>query len=142
MIKHVNMLEALTLDGSADPGEKTFDADVAAPTAVTDPNVWDISKFLADGSTLLEVFDTWQFKGRISGTSTADAEIDCVLYCWDVTAEVFYPLATIKFVGVNGLSSTQGNVMDMVGVKGTTYVGLSVSGLTGDHELHVIHRHG
>ena len=140
MIEIPYMLEALTVDGSGDPGEKTFTADVAAPTAVSDANVWDVQK--SQGGQSLEVATHWQIKGRFTGASAAAEVVTIVLYCWDKTAGKFFPSAKLALTGSDGLADDQGNILDMTGVLGTTHVGISLVGLSASHELHLIHRHG
>lgn len=141
MIKHAQMLTAISVDGSGDPGEMVFAADVAAPTALTDPNVWDIRRYTSSLE-LFEVADIWQLRGRISG-ATPDAVVAvCAIYCYDAEAAVFSPSQKVAFVGVDGLTSEQGNVLTMPGVFGTTHVGISITGLPASHSLNLIHRHG
>lgn len=134
-----NMLAPLTESAPGVPGEMTFTEDVAAPTATTDSNVYEIRAYSERVGGYEEVEETWQFFGRVSGTAAATAEIDVIIWCYNAVTAQFYPLAAITVVGVDGLSTIQGNAIEIPGVMGTTHVGFQVDGILADQDLHMVH---
>jgi hypothetical protein len=132
--------------GGTATGELDITADVGKPTGTGDSNVIAIQEYekppKEDGTATtypFEVGQTWQFKGRFSGTAAATANILVTLWCYDRASEQWYGTAALNFVGESLLGTVDlGNCKDMSAVLGTSHVGLEVEGLLADQDFHVM----
>jgi len=110
-------------------------ADVGAPAAKTDPNVYTVAP--ADGSE--EVEEQWQILGLAVGAS--NMEVIVTLWPYIEKAGLFFPMAQLEVVGVDKLSKSVGNVIDMPGILGCSAMGVQVDGLAGGESIRLVHTH-
>ncbi len=110
-------------------------ADVGRPPLITSPNVYPVAP--DDGSS--EVEEQWQILGSVEGTDPESAIIEVILWPFLLHGGLSYPVATFEVVGVDKLDKVTGNIQDLPGILGCIAMGVQVDGLTGDHELHLVH---
>jgi hypothetical protein len=106
--------------------------DVAAPTAVTDANVYPIPlvrQSIADTpGEVQEVEEFWQFQFR---TSAADSDASVILWFHNYRLDEWYPSALLEIKGTSLLDLAHGGVFSMAGVLGCDYIGVQVTGHAG-----------
>jgi hypothetical protein len=138
------MRKPVTRDGAGDPDEFELTGPQSAPTAITDPNVYEIPSVMRAVNNgdpdVPEVEELWQFKARFTGATAASTDCQVTLWLYDYWLDEFYASAKIRLVGVNGLSTALGNVVQIPGVLGTSHIGLEIdSGLAAGDTIHWLH---
>lgn len=132
------MRKPITRDGAGAAAEFTIDADVGKPTATDDPNVYPIPG-VGNSDPDFETEEQWQIKTRVSGTGAAAALIDYRVWIYDVWIGVWHSSVWLKAPGDDAVTDALGQIQDLPGVMGGTFVGIEVDGLTGDLEVHFEH---
>lgn len=137
-------LPPLTLDAVSDPGEHLATANRAAPTGTpaeeqtANSDVWPVVPIDQSGNAVdQEPNGLWQVSARFTATG-GNATAEIILWCWDVTAEVWYSIGALVLVITP--TTQRGEIMEVPGRLGTSHVLFEISGLGDGDELGIILR--
>lgn len=114
----------------------------SAPTALGDANVYqipDVMKKITDESNEIPEDEVvWQFQYRITGPTADATNGTIVIWCYNKWSEQWYAGPLIPIVGVDNLSATIGNVIQMPGILGISHIGIEVIDLDAADTIHFL----
>jgi hypothetical protein len=90
-----------------------------------------------DGDLHDEVPRQLQIKARFTGSAADAAVVTVGVWVRDRWSGEWFFQRLYTFTGVDGISTVQGNIVDQVGVMGSTHAGYEVTGLLANQVLHL-----